>query len=543
MKKKNFFVILFIIIYVLCNFYLTLPALNLTSPGFWGFVINNLCVFLVVFSLFNLDIKMAVNSNGEYMKINTEDQKTKNASKFSIFIVCLIGIIIVGCFLYNLIFSPLIASDTYSKRIFVEDGDFTEEILEVNFSKLPLLDKDSSMKLGDRTMGEMSEWVSQFIVSDLYTQINFADNIVRVTPLEYDGIFKYFGNKDGGVKGYITVDSVSGTSSLIKLDKGMKYMQSAYFSEDLFRKLRFTYLTENFGEAVFEVDEEGNPFWIIPTFKYKGIGLLEEVNGIIVLDPITGKSTKYDLDSVPSWVDHVYPSDLIISQIDDWGTYVNGFFNSIFGQKNVVNSTDGYNYLTIDEDVYLYTGITSVLSDESNLGFMLVNLRTKEAKYYPIAGAEEFSAMASAEGLIQEKGYSASFPLLINLGGNPTYMLSLKDSAGLVKMYAFVNVVDYQIVSATDSSLGIEYAANDYLSKVGNKNTNDEQLNEKIKIKEIYSAVVNGNTVYYIESTTQEFFSVNISIDENKLPFLKIGDSITINYIEEEINKIIEIID
>jgi hypothetical protein len=179
--------------------------------------------------------------------------------------------------------------------------------------------------------------------------------------------------------------------------------------------------------------------------KYVGIGLIRDVDGVVILDPITGKSNYYDVKDVPTWVDHVYDASLIIEQADDWGKYSNGFWNSIFGQKDVVATTEGYNYLAMKDDIYLYTGITSVLADESNLGFILTNLRTKETKFYSVPGAEEFSAMASAEGQVQQMKYNASFPLLINLNNKPTYLMSLKDNAGLVKMYAFVDVADYQI--------------------------------------------------------------------------------------------------
>lgn len=415
--------------------------------------------------------------------------------------------------------------------------DFTTDIKEVDFSKTPLLDKDSSQKLGNRKMGEMTELVSQFEVSDLYTQINYNKKIVRVTPLEYAGFIKYLTNRSDGVKGYITVDSVNGESSLVKLKDGMKYMPSAYFFENLERYLRFKYPFTIFGSESFEVDEVGNPYWIIPTIKYAGISMRTEISGVIIVNAITGESIKYDVGSIPAWIDHVYSADLIIEQIDDWGIYKNGFWNSLFGQKNVVETTDGYNYIILGDDVYLYTGITSVASDESNLGFVLVNMRTKEANFYDLAGAEEYSAMSSAEGLVQEKDYDASFPLLINLNNRPTYLLSLKDDAGLVKMYAFVDVVDYQIVSVTDSSLGIDYAAKTYLTKINKESDNTGILKSSaITIKNIFSSIIDGNTYYYFVDTSDKKYQVSIKVDQLKIPFLTNGSTIDIEYIEDDIN-------
>ncbi|MFI3260423.1 MAG: CvpA family protein [bacterium] len=536
--KNKILTIIVILIYTAVCYYLMIPAINITAPEFWSFLANIVIVGGTIYNLSNLDAN--VDSKNGYIKI-TDLNKGKSSSKVNKVLIGGFVVVYASIFIFNIFLSPLISSNNYATRIVIENGDFTTDIDEVDFTKLPLLDKNSSTKLGDRTMGEMSEWVSQFTVSDQYTQINYNDDIIRVTPLEYSGLIKYFGNKSEGVQGYITVNSVDGTSNLVKLEEGMKYMPSAFFNEDLMRKLRFEYPTKIFGDEVFEIDEEGNPHWIVPTISYKGVGLLKEVEGIIIMSAITGESKYYSVDNVPSWVDHVYSSELIVEQIDDWGTYVNGFFNSIFSQKNVVNTTDGYNYLIIDEDVYLYTGITSVLSDESNLGFILVNLRTKEATYYTMSGAEEYSAMASAEGLVQEKGYDASFPLLINLGGNATYMLSLKDSAGLVKMYAFVNVVDYQIVSATDSSFGIDYAVEEYLSKVGNNVPTGDVIESEIKVSDVITATIGGNTVYYITDTSKNNYQVYINVNESLLPFLKTGDKVTIKYTEGDINKITDI--
>ena len=535
--KKNIIATLIILLYTFLTYYISLPALNLSAPSFWLFIIQIMIIILIVFNIVNT--KLNTYTVGGVVKIDYDKSSySKGLSVFNKIFGLGLLFIISGILLMNLVLSPIFNSKSYASRINVEDGEFKEDIKEVDFNKLPLLDKDSTSKLGDRTMGEMPDLVSQFTVSNLYTQINYNDEILRVTPLEYDGMVKYFTNKHEGVKGYITVNSVNGDANLVKLDKGMKYLPSAMFGEDLKRKLVFDNPTKIFGEANFEIDEEGNPYWVVQTIKYSGVGLKKDISGVVLLNAITGESKYYDADEVPSWVDRVYSADLVINQIDNWGTYVNGFINSIFGQKNVVNTTEGYNYLKIDEDIYLYTGITSVLADESNLGFMLVNLRTKESKYYSVSGAEEFSAMSSAEGLVQEKEYVASFPLLINLEGRPTYLLSLKDAAGLVKMYAFVDVSDYQIVSTTDSSLGIIKAKEEYLSKISNTSANTNLDNKDITIKEILNATLNGNSIYYFIDNNDNKYQVNINVNDKLIPFIKVGDTINIEYIENKVSVI-----
>ena len=514
-----------IIITIIISFlvyYVSLPAINIHSVGFWAYLFF---VFIVFFST-------GIINFGTKVRNYKIDKKV-----FYSFGV--LGIIFIFLLIINIIKGPLFNAKSYYERIKIEENtNFLEDVEEVNFDKLPLLDKDSSQKLGDRVMGSMKDLVSQFEVSNLYTQINYNNKIVRATPLEYASELKWFTNHKNGIVGYITVDSVTGESKLIRLKKGMKYMPSALFNENLHRYLRFKYPTEIFDKENFELDNDGNPYWIIPTIKYIGIGRKKEINGIVILNPINGEVKKYSIKDIPSWIDHVYSPELIIEQTDDWGQYKNGFFNSVFSQKNVVMTTDGYNYLIMDDDVYLYTGITSVNNDESNLGFILSNLRTKETKFYSVPGAEEYSAMDSAKGAVQQMKYISTFPLLINLNNRPTYLMSLKDAAGLVKMYAFVDVADYQKVVVTDSSKGIKYASINYLNEANIETQNNDLKQTTITVKSITSHVIDGTTYFYITDLNNQKYKASIKIYDN-FPFVKQGDSLKIGYQKEK--EIIEI--
>ena len=150
--------------------------------------------------------------------------------------------------------------------------------------------------------------------------------------------------------------------------------------------------------------------------------------------------------------------------------------------------------------------------------------------------------MASSEGQVQQMGYVSTFPLLINLNNRPTYLMSLKDNAGLVKMYSFVDVMDYQKVSVSDSSLGIREASRAYLSKFGNSVNIDKLIIKKIKISSISSYIVNGNSVFYIVDSDGLKYSVDISVNYDILPFLNVGDSINVGYVElSDVTKVLEI--
>ena len=526
--KNKFFILRIIstLLFAFIVYYLTIPAINLHNIGFYVYLLFILGFYILICTATFFD---GVNVISKVRKI---PRKT-------LLLLEILGGVVGVIIIVNIACSPLFNSKSWANRISInEENNFTDDISEVDFNKVPLLDKDSSQKLGDRVMGQMSELVSQFYVSNLYTQINYNNEIVRVTPIEYNGFIKWLNNKKKGTGGYIKVNSVTGEAKLVKLDKGMKYVPSAYFFKDLYRALRFKYPTTIFGNASFEIDNDGNPYWVVPTIKYTAIGLKEEINGIVLLNPVDGSTVKYNVKDVPIWIDQVFSAGLIIEQINDWGMFKNGFFNSLFSQNGVVQTTEGYNYLIKDDDVYMYTGITSVSTDESNIGFVLTNLRTKETNFYQVPGAEEYSAMASAEGQVQQMHYVSSFPLLINLNNRPTYLLSLKDNAGLVKMYAFVDVVDYQKVVVTDSTLGINVAANNYLNSINLNNGGNANNTKKITIKLITNVVIDGNTYYYITDSDNQKYKVSIKVNSTLLPFLTSGNEIEISY-----NRIQEVID
>lgn len=228
---------------------------------------------------------------------------------------------------------------------------------------------------------------------------------------------------------------------------------------------------------------------------------------------------------MPSWVDRVYSADLILHQLEMRGHYSGGYFNSLFAKNGVTQPTAGYNYLPMNDDLYLYTGITSVVADESNIGFVLVNMRTKESTMYPLTAAEEFSAMRSAEGSVQETEYTATFPLLINIGGRPMYILTLKDNGGLIKEYALVDAQNYQnvITASNVNTLMQNYALENPVDETAILEATDlEELEGQIE--DIQAVVADGETVYYfmLDGTV---YTAELALNK-QLPFVESGDSV-----------------
>lgn len=523
------------IIAVALLYWFWLPPLNPRSPSFWIFLLAGVAIFLAVFSIAGIgaSVKTAAGEASVVdfggTKVHLPSMPKFSGSRWQKILLWVIGGILLLMLLASVIGSTLFNASRYKNLIVKTEGSFTEDIAQLREDQIPVVDRDSAIQLGKRKLGEMSDLVSQFEIAEDYTQINLNGRPVRVTPLIYGDLFKWLANSKNGIPGYIQVDMVNQEATLVRLegDSGIKYSPTEYLLRDLQRHLRFQFPTKIFDSSSFEVDDAGVPYWITPTMTYR-IGLWSgmDVEGAILTNANTGESTYYPVKDVPTWVDKVYRADLLIEQLNYNGRFQSGFWNSYFGQRGVLRTTDGYNYLAIDDDVYLYTGMTSVTGDQSNVGFVLVNMRTKETKFYSVPGAEENSAMSSAQGQVQHLKYTATFPLLLNVENRPTYFLSLKDAAGLVKMYAFVDVERYQIVGTGET---VELARAAYEKALGGEsdlNVGGEPITGTIT--EIYPVVVDGNTSYYFQlegSDTVYIAGVTLS---SRLPFLKAGDTVTI---------------
>ena len=505
-------------------FYVELPPINLHSAAFYSFFLFLSVVYCIT----------AVITSGIYRQAENGKTFWKLLKGSCIVPLIVIGAVFVIYVVGGLLSSVVIRSGAYAKLITVETGDFTQDIEEISFDQIPMLDRDSAEKLGDRKLGELADMVSQFEVADNYTQINYKGRPVRVTPLRYGDIFKWLNNRSAGLPAYLIIDMVTQEVDVVRLPEGMHYTTAEHFSRNLYRHLRFQYPTYIFNEPTFEIDEEGTPYWVCPRIV-KRIGLFggTDIQGAVLVNAITGESQYYT--DIPTWVDGVYSAEIIMDQYDYYGTYQGGFINSLFGQKNVTVTTEGYNYIAANDDVYVYTGVTSAGSDESNIGFILTNQRTKQTTFYSIAGAEEFSAMNSAEGVGQHLNYSATFPLLLNISNQPTYFMALKDYAGLVKMYAMVNVQQYQIV-ATGASVE-ECQSNYYKLLRQNKLDTgeapilpaDEDTVTGI-VTALRSAVIDGTTMYYVTLDAGNTVYCISAGEVEKVILLNVGDRITITY-------------
>lgn len=527
--KMKLLAVIGVILLAAIYYYVALPAINIHSSDFWMFLI----VLIIIAALIYVRRK----------RLNRYELKESKGLKA---IIAILIVVVAAYLIGTLLSSPIVNAKKYQQLLNVKDGEFTKDIEELSFDQIPLLDRDSAAILGNRKMGSMVDMVSQFEVDELYSQINYQNQPVRVSPLRYASLIKWLTNQKEGIPAYIKIDMATQNTELIKLSEGMKYTTSDHFNRNIYRHLRFKYPTYIFNDLSFEIDDDGVPYWICPVKKFN-IGLFggTTIGRVVLCNAVTGETADYKIEDAPEWIDRAYSADLLVELYDYYGSLKHGFFNSVLGQKDCLKTTTGYNYLAIDDDVWVYTGVTSVSGDQSNVGFVLMNQRTMETKFYGIEGATEDSAMSSAEGQVQNLKYVATFPLLLNISGEPTYFIALKDDAGLVKKYAMVNVQKYQIVAIGDTVSACEEAYTKLMYDNGIKEVEkDTREIETLtaKITKIAQGVIDGNSHYYIMlEGSDEIFDVSV-VDFIDIIKYDTGDEVTVEYkIGEESNTVLSL--
>lgn len=531
-------------------FYFMLPALNFKSYDLYiylGAIVASYVVFNALFS--------NVFGKPEYVPY---------VKRRAIVPGIIIAVLLVAVGIGYLVSCEFFRASSYSKIISVDtDSNFSEDIEEQtadSFSEIPKLDEDTAAQLAARALGALKDIgsVSQFTIAPENSQINYQGKPYRVVPLQYADIIKWLVNTRDGFPGYVMVNMADESTNFVELKDGsIRYSAYEHFNKLLKRHLRFEFPTYLFADATFEVNDDGDPFWICARLD-KTIGLFggTDVIGIVLVDAVSGECIEYSMDQLKDdpnlqWIDRVYDSDLIVQQYNYYGKYQKGFWNSLLGQKDVIKTTDGYNYIAKNDDVWMYTGVTSVTSDQSIIGFVLVNQRTKEADFYNVTGGTEYSAQQAAEGRVMDLGYTATFPLLLNIGGEPTYFLSLKDPKNqIVQQYALINVANYNnnkmgvtgtdlskclasyIESLKEKGITVDINPDDVVTPGTNedKTPDTTKLTASGTIADIRTAVMGGESYYYIKLDSNEaYFAIAASKDEGVV-ILNRGDSVTVTY-------------
>ncbi len=522
MKWKLLLILGILLFLLIINYFVLLPINIRYTETF----IVVLLFALLIYLLFGLNVlkKRYINVQNQMVLTATINDKA--------------AYVLIGAFLLVVVYSisstPLFFSKQYKSLIGeVEERDFISDFEVVSNDELPIVDYTYASKLGDKKLGTDRGLGSEFHVGT-FTDITVNGEMKMVAPLEFNDFFKWLNN--GTTPGYVIVDKITGDVELVTEIGGtklaLKYLDSAYFQNDLKRHVYFNgNMDDRLYDFNFEIDDEGNPYYIVTkTHKTIGINGGDDVKSVIVVDIQTGEMKEYKPEDVPSWVDTVYPNELCLKQLDDWGLYVHGFFNTLFGEKDIVRNTEGTRVVLNNGNLYHYTGMTSAGNDDSTVGFAFINMRTKETTFYKMTGATEQAAMRSAEGKVENFGYTASFPIPTNINDIPTFFTPLKDSSGLIKQYAFINIEDFSVVGTGETITGAMEA---YLQAM-----NKDYIGNEEDAKEITGTIIrvgfdirDGITNYYymLEGDLNLYYgSSSISMEMN---ITNVGDqvSMTVN--------------
>ena len=527
------------ICFTFLTYYITLPALSVFSVGFWFYLTFSILAFAWPFLIPAKGAVKIKRKNGQFAGVSFEKGKGGLTVKI---LAAVCAAPLVFCLLAGLFTSTtLFYAKQYASVITVEEADFATDMPETTeVSNIALMDTESAIIIGNRTLGALSGVVSQYVISPAYTQINYADTPRKVSPLEYSDFFKWMNNKKSGIPGYVMVDPVNSGAEYMPLDEPLYYAESAYFGKDLTRALRFSYPTKIFGSISFEINEEGKPYYVVACMKPQ-VGLFGamDVSEVILFDPHDGSSEIMDVEKTPSWVDIVYTGYLASEKYNWQGTLSGGFFNSIIGNVGCKQTTDDFGYIVRDDDVWYFTGVTSVTADESNIGFILSNARTGAYKFYSVIGAEEYSAMGSAQGKVQEKGYTASFPSLINVSGEATYIMVLKDENGIVRLYALVNVENFSIVATGETQREAMTAYRNQLAAAGSGNASEEQTT--VTVTDLQIVTMSDGPTVYLTAEDGTVYKGYLETDE-ALIRVRIGDRIQVSYTETGVDGLYRIL-
>ncbi len=550
-------------------YYFMLPAMNLKSLDLYIFIAVVIAIYIVM-----TFITSKAFIKPEYIAY------VKRQSIVPVIIGLVFALILGVGYLTS---AALFRAKDYSEIIEVNTENFGESEHSIttitsleDFSSVPMIDKDVALNLANKKLGDLSEWVSQFVIDEAYsTQINYEGNPYRIFPLKYGDVFKWIKNTRDGIPAYLAVNMYTQEASAVVLEDmslpNIQVSTSEYFNEKLSRVLRFAYPTYMFGTPSLEIDENGHPWWVCERVD-KTVGLIggTDVIGVVLVDACDKNNIQYySLEEIREnediqWIDQIYSENLLVEQYNYYGKYSGGFINAYIGQSGVISTTSGSSYIASGDDVWLYTGVTSVTNDDSIIGFAIINQRTKEAVFQRISGTTENGAQTSAEGIVSDKGWKATFPVLLNLDGEATYFMALKDN-DVVKSYAMVSVERVQdaVRSENDANPDLEACLKAYVDKVkastkkalsidynavlpdslgGNEASGEGDASENEiltvtgAITDIRTAVVNGNSIYYIElNGNGAYYAISASSDDSVV-ILNVGDTVEIKYESAEGN-------
>ena len=525
-RKLIFLILATIICGIL--WYTCLPAVTIHSTGFWCMLTINAALFF-------------------FACISEKDSKIDAAVFIGIIAICILMLFVGWISTWTVFHAEKYRSiaDISVENSF--DKDFPEVLPDG--SNIPYVDLETAQKLGDRTIGKLkhSSW---YDVDNEYNLICYKGQYYRLSPLNYSGFFEFNKGKNEGIPGYVLVNAETQASQFVKVEGGYFYSPSSYWSKNLRRNLRKQFSGSIFGKSYFEIDEEGNPYWITAV-NDTSVGLFSgyKEDKFIITDAITGQSELYQKNDLPEWIDHAVGLQYAMDVLNNYYRLIHGVWN--WSKTDVYRTTyfyrdayfEGYNsYIDSNGDVCFYTGLTPANSAESNTGFLLINCKTGHVREYLFeeddGGIEESTAIERAESEVQNYGYKSTFPMMVNIANQPTYLMCLKGNDGLMKQIALalVSTKSSTIVTADNLADAIEKYENALVKAkvIDKEQVNVEIANETENITGVISAkyeiTVDGTTHYLYQINESDIlYDTSVKYGYKQVAF-KVGETVSLDY-------------
>ncbi len=427
-------------------------------------------------------------------------------------------------------------ASNYRELLPVEERDFDTEQVLLDQAQARFVDQALAKRAAEELLGNNLGLGSRCVIGEMNIQ-SVNGRLWWVGPLEHRDFFKWASN--GTTPGYMMVSANNYSDSKIVQDYELSIGMGGSFSGYLPRYLyQNGYATVGLTDYTFELDDSGKPYWVV-TIQKPQVGFSGLVaKGVLVVDPTNGTIAEYSIDDAPTWIDRIQPQNITDGRIDDWGDFVHGWWNSWLAQRDVINASEGTSLVyTADGRCAWYTGLQSAGgSDQGTMGFMLVDARTGQAKFYRRAGITEAAARDVIKGQAQEKGYDSTWPIPYLVNGVPTFISVLKDDSGNPQMVGMVAYNDRTLVVVGES---LRECLRLYSSKLRSQGTS-LAIDGKVTavsfegtITRIGEETIGSETMFYImiDTVDSKVFSIPSHLSQEIL-ITRRGDNVKVTALD-----------
>lgn len=367
---------------------------------------------------------------------------------------------------------------------------------------------------------------------------------VYIAPVEFSGFFKWWNGKT--TPGYFTMSATNSADNPKFIKAEMVYTPSSYFHKEVERHIRMKMPNLIFyGDVQLEIDDEGKPYYIRSYGNFITARNGFDVKGIVMVDSKTGEMKKYPLAKIPAFVDGAVSPEAVSLQNSYFGKYIHGFWNSVFGKKDVKIPSDEGTEANVspifDENghMYYFTDFTSPKEGvDSMLGYALTDGRTGEATYYTGNLEESYMDSQGALQIIEkkfiEKKWSGEMPILYNFYGEASWLTPVLDSNGFLQNYFIVSAANPEISvygNTPNEALKLYKTALQRGGSTVDGSSSGEEMKTAVTVQRVFKERVGEFTLVSILADDGRSFLVSSEVAPFAI-YIQEDDKLSLTYLE-----------